>query len=149
MICLIFQLLYKIAYKWIFTVLYQFIVQLLRFSGFILYSLFIRCRSSYTYEHTWTPKVVPLNSLFLSPPIAGHRFDTSNMAIPCQCIIFVVLWVLWPGCLFRSVSGDYELVFWNPTTGDQVLDLEIMANIDWISQSCSISFETLGNPVNI
>ncbi|XP_023324259.1 echinoderm microtubule-associated protein-like 1 [Eurytemora carolleeae] len=44
----------------------------------------------------------------------------------------------------RSVSGDYELLFWNPTTGDQVLDLEIMANIDWISQSCSISFETLG-----
>ena len=50
-----------------------------------------------------------------------------------------------PGCLFRSVSGDYELLFWNPTTGEQVLDLEIMANIDWISQSCSISFETLGN----
>eukprot|EP00090_Calanus_glacialis_P000940 TRINITY_DN10679_c0_g1_i1.p1 TRINITY_DN10679_c0_g1~~TRINITY_DN10679_c0_g1_i1.p1 ORF type:complete len:1682 (+),score=397.37 TRINITY_DN10679_c0_g1_i1:312-5048(+) len=44
----------------------------------------------------------------------------------------------------RSNSADLELLYWNPVTGDQITDPEVISKIEWASQKCVMSFETLG-----
>lgn len=44
----------------------------------------------------------------------------------------------------RSNSADLELLYWNPVTGEQVTDTQVISKIEWASQKCVMSFETLG-----
>ena len=44
----------------------------------------------------------------------------------------------------RSNSADLELLYWNPVTGDQVTDMELVEKVEWASQNCVLTFTTLG-----
>ncbi|XP_028161969.1 echinoderm microtubule-associated protein-like 2 isoform X3 [Ostrinia furnacalis] len=44
----------------------------------------------------------------------------------------------------RSNSGDYELLFWNATTCRQVTSASSMRDVAWASNSCPITFTTVG-----
>ena len=48
----------------------------------------------------------------------------------------------------RSNSGDHELLYWNGETGDQKTEAGEDdwrgADVDWASQSCTVTFQTLG-----
>ena len=44
----------------------------------------------------------------------------------------------------RSNSADLDLLYWNPLTGDQITDPEVITGLHWASQNCLMTFETLG-----
>ncbi|XP_055623967.1 echinoderm microtubule-associated protein-like 2 isoform X2 [Toxorhynchites rutilus septentrionalis] len=46
--------------------------------------------------------------------------------------------------VLRTNSGDYELLFWNPTLCRQITSHATVRNLEWATQSCSICFETVG-----
>ncbi|XP_041781012.1 echinoderm microtubule-associated protein-like 2 isoform X1 [Anopheles merus] len=46
--------------------------------------------------------------------------------------------------VLRSNSGDYELLYWNPTLCRQITSQSTVKNLEWATQNCSVSFETIG-----
>ncbi|XP_058058224.1 echinoderm microtubule-associated protein-like 2 [Anopheles bellator] len=46
--------------------------------------------------------------------------------------------------VLRSNSGDYEILYWNPTLCRQITVQRTVKNLEWATQNCSVSFETLG-----
>ncbi|XP_033208456.1 echinoderm microtubule-associated protein-like 2 isoform X4 [Belonocnema kinseyi] len=44
----------------------------------------------------------------------------------------------------RSNSGDYEVLYWNPGVCRQIPQSSTLRDVDWASQTCVISFETIG-----
>ncbi|XP_051176461.1 echinoderm microtubule-associated protein-like 2 isoform X8 [Leptopilina boulardi] len=48
------------------------------------------------------------------------------------------------GNYLRSNSGDYELLYWNPGVCRQIPQSSSLRDVDWSTQSCVISFETIG-----
>ena len=43
----------------------------------------------------------------------------------------------------RSNSEDLQLLYWNPVTGDKVTDMDLLDNLDWVSQNCPMTFESI------
>ena len=43
----------------------------------------------------------------------------------------------------RSNSADLELLYWNPITGEQVTDHELVENLDWASHNCVLTFTSV------
>ncbi|XP_011334893.1 echinoderm microtubule-associated protein-like 2 isoform X7 [Ooceraea biroi] len=48
------------------------------------------------------------------------------------------------GQYLRSNSGDYELLYWNPSVCRQISQSSMLRNVDWATHTCVISFETIG-----
>ncbi|XP_043476558.1 echinoderm microtubule-associated protein-like 2 isoform X7 [Leptopilina heterotoma] len=48
------------------------------------------------------------------------------------------------GNYLRSNSGDYELLYWNPGVCRQIPQSSTLRDVDWSTQNCVISFETIG-----
>ncbi|XP_034239530.1 echinoderm microtubule-associated protein-like 2 isoform X6 [Thrips palmi] len=46
--------------------------------------------------------------------------------------------------LLRSNSGDYEVLYWNAGLCRQVPQSSSMRDVEWASNSCTLSFETIG-----
>uniref|UniRef100_A0A182MKJ9 EML-like second beta-propeller domain-containing protein n=1 Tax=Anopheles culicifacies TaxID=139723 RepID=A0A182MKJ9_9DIPT len=46
--------------------------------------------------------------------------------------------------VLRSNSGDYEILYWNPTLCRQITSQSTVKNLEWATQNCSVSFETIG-----
>ncbi|XP_058462136.1 echinoderm microtubule-associated protein-like 2 isoform X1 [Malaya genurostris] len=46
--------------------------------------------------------------------------------------------------VLRSNSGDYELLYWNPTLCRQITNQATVRNLEWATQSCTVCFETVG-----
>uniref|UniRef100_A0A1L8E5X0 Putative echinoderm microtubule-associated protein-like 1 n=2 Tax=Nyssomyia neivai TaxID=330878 RepID=A0A1L8E5X0_9DIPT len=46
--------------------------------------------------------------------------------------------------IMRTNSGDYELLYWNPTTCRQVTNPSSLRDNTWATHSCTLTFETLG-----
>uniref|UniRef100_A0A182RKT3 WD_REPEATS_REGION domain-containing protein n=1 Tax=Anopheles funestus TaxID=62324 RepID=A0A182RKT3_ANOFN len=46
--------------------------------------------------------------------------------------------------ILRSNSGDYEILYWNPTLCRQITSQSTVKNLEWATQNCSVSFETIG-----
>uniref|UniRef100_A0A1B0C8Z4 Uncharacterized protein n=2 Tax=Lutzomyia longipalpis TaxID=7200 RepID=A0A1B0C8Z4_LUTLO len=46
--------------------------------------------------------------------------------------------------VFRTNSGDYELLFWNPTTCRQMTNPSSLRDNAWATHSCTLTFESLG-----
>lgn len=46
--------------------------------------------------------------------------------------------------ILRSNSGDYETLYWNPMLCRQITNSAQMGDVKWASQSCTLSFETIG-----
>uniref|UniRef100_A0A182ITF5 WD_REPEATS_REGION domain-containing protein n=1 Tax=Anopheles atroparvus TaxID=41427 RepID=A0A182ITF5_ANOAO len=46
--------------------------------------------------------------------------------------------------VLRSNSGDYELLYWNPTLCRQITSQSTVKNLEWATQNCSVCFETIG-----
>uniref|UniRef100_A0A1B6C405 Uncharacterized protein n=2 Tax=Clastoptera arizonana TaxID=38151 RepID=A0A1B6C405_9HEMI len=44
----------------------------------------------------------------------------------------------------RSNSGDYEVLYWNPSLCRQIPQSSTLRDIEWASQSCTLSFNTIG-----
>ena len=44
----------------------------------------------------------------------------------------------------RSNSADLDLLHWNPLTGEQITDPEVITGLHWASQNCLMTFQTLG-----
>ncbi|XP_077290985.1 echinoderm microtubule-associated protein-like 2 isoform X2 [Arctopsyche grandis] len=48
------------------------------------------------------------------------------------------------GQYLRSNSGDYELLYWNPTTCRQITNTSSLRDVEWDSNTCTLSFQTIG-----
>lgn len=48
------------------------------------------------------------------------------------------------GEVLRSNSGDYELLYWNPTTCRQITSSSSLKDLAWDSNTCPITFQTIG-----
>lgn len=46
--------------------------------------------------------------------------------------------------ILRSNSGDYEILYWNPSTCRQVTSPSTLRDVLWASQFCTLSFQTIG-----
>ncbi|XP_055316074.1 echinoderm microtubule-associated protein-like 2 isoform X2 [Sitodiplosis mosellana] len=46
--------------------------------------------------------------------------------------------------VLRSNSGDYEVLYWNPTLCRQITSSSTTNDIKWATQNCSLSFQTIG-----
>ncbi|XP_053671699.1 echinoderm microtubule-associated protein-like 2 [Anopheles nili] len=46
--------------------------------------------------------------------------------------------------VLRSNSGDYEILYWNPTLCRQITSQSTVKNLEWDTQNCAVSFETIG-----
>lgn len=46
--------------------------------------------------------------------------------------------------ILRSNSGDYEILYWNPSTCRQITSPSTLRDVLWISQFCTLSFQTIG-----
>ncbi|XP_055535670.1 echinoderm microtubule-associated protein-like 2 isoform X2 [Wyeomyia smithii] len=46
--------------------------------------------------------------------------------------------------VLRTNSGDYELLYWNPTLCRQITNHGTVRNLEWATQSCTVCFETVG-----
>ncbi|XP_031616634.1 echinoderm microtubule-associated protein-like 2 isoform X2 [Contarinia nasturtii] len=46
--------------------------------------------------------------------------------------------------VLRSNSGDYEVLYWNPTLCRQITSPSQTCDIKWATQNCSLSFQTIG-----
>ena len=44
----------------------------------------------------------------------------------------------------RSNSADLELLYWNPLTGENITDPEVITGLTWASQNCVMTFSSLG-----
>ncbi|XP_050301345.1 echinoderm microtubule-associated protein-like 2 isoform X3 [Anthonomus grandis grandis] len=44
----------------------------------------------------------------------------------------------------RSNSGDYELLFWNAGTCRQIPQSTLMRDVDWATNTCTLTFSTVG-----
>ena len=44
----------------------------------------------------------------------------------------------------RSNSADLQLLYWNPLTGEQITDPEVITGLHWASHNCVMTFESLG-----
>ncbi|XP_076252565.1 echinoderm microtubule-associated protein-like 2 isoform X2 [Rhynchophorus ferrugineus] len=44
----------------------------------------------------------------------------------------------------RSNSGDYELLYWNAGTCRQIPQPSLMRDLDWASNTCTLTFNTIG-----
>jgi len=44
----------------------------------------------------------------------------------------------------QSTSGDYELLFWNAAVCRQVVNASSLRDMEWATQSCLLSFNTIG-----
>ncbi|XP_030763624.1 echinoderm microtubule-associated protein-like 2 isoform X4 [Sitophilus oryzae] len=44
----------------------------------------------------------------------------------------------------RSNSGDYELLYWNAGTCRQIPQTSLMRDVDWASNTCTLTFNTIG-----
>ncbi|KAG9468759.1 hypothetical protein GDO78_022006 [Eleutherodactylus coqui] len=45
---------------------------------------------------------------------------------------------------FMTNSGDYEILYWDPDSGKQIVSAESVRNVDWENASCTLSFHVLG-----
>ncbi|KAM5126813.1 echinoderm microtubule-associated protein-like 2 [Mantella aurantiaca] len=41
-------------------------------------------------------------------------------------------------------SGDYEVLYWDPDSGKQIVSAESVRNTEWEKSSCTLSFHVLG-----
>ncbi|XP_035794096.1 echinoderm microtubule-associated protein-like 2 isoform X1 [Anopheles albimanus] len=46
--------------------------------------------------------------------------------------------------VLRSNSGDYEVLYWNPTLCRQITSQSMVKNLEWATQNCSVCFDTIG-----
>ncbi|XP_071055971.1 echinoderm microtubule-associated protein-like 2 isoform X1 [Onthophagus taurus] len=46
--------------------------------------------------------------------------------------------------IIRSNSGDYEVLYWNATTCRQITQVNAIRDVDWATNTCTISFSTVG-----
>ncbi|XP_077142509.1 echinoderm microtubule-associated protein-like 2 isoform X1 [Ranitomeya variabilis] len=45
---------------------------------------------------------------------------------------------------FMTNSGDYEILYWDPESGKQIVSAESVRNVEWENASCTLSFHVLG-----
>merc|ERR1712168_93298 len=44
----------------------------------------------------------------------------------------------------RTNSGDYEMLYWNPRTCKQISQASSLRDVEWASDTCTLSFNTCG-----
>ncbi|XP_068106203.1 echinoderm microtubule-associated protein-like 2 isoform X3 [Hyperolius riggenbachi] len=45
---------------------------------------------------------------------------------------------------FMTNSGDYEVLYWDPDSGKQIVSAETVRNVEWENASCTLGFHVLG-----
>ncbi|XP_055594510.1 echinoderm microtubule-associated protein-like 2 isoform X2 [Uranotaenia lowii] len=74
---------------------------------------------------------------------ALHRFSKIGKCTGHSSFISHIDWSK-DSQVLRTNSGDYELLYWNPTLCRQITTHSNVRNLEWATQSCTVSFETLG-----
>nr|XP_019556864.2 echinoderm microtubule-associated protein-like 2 isoform X1 [Aedes albopictus]XP_029731907.1 echinoderm microtubule-associated protein-like 2 isoform X1 [Aedes albopictus] len=72
-----------------------------------------------------------------------HRFSKIGKCAGHSSFISHMDWSK-DSTVLRSNSGDYELLYWNPTLCRQITTQSTVKNLEWATQSCTVSFETVG-----
>ncbi|KAL7025362.1 hypothetical protein ACKWTF_013453 [Chironomus riparius] len=72
-----------------------------------------------------------------------HKFNRIGKCNGHSSFILFLDWSL-DGEVLRSNSGDYEILFWNPNLCRQITNSSSLRDTEWASNSCAISFETIG-----
>lgn len=74
---------------------------------------------------------------------APHRFSKISKCTGHSSFISHMDWSK-DSQVLRTNSGDYELLYWNPTLCRQITTHERVKNMEWATQSCTVCFETVG-----
>lgn len=74
---------------------------------------------------------------------AAHRFSKIGKCSGHSSFISHIDWSK-DSTVLRTNSGDYELLYWNPTLCRQITTHGTVRNLEWATQSCTVSFETVG-----
>ncbi|XP_039443776.1 echinoderm microtubule-associated protein-like 2 isoform X1 [Culex pipiens pallens] len=74
---------------------------------------------------------------------AAHRFSKIGKCTGHSSFISHIDWSK-DSTVLRTNSGDYELLYWNPTLCRQITTHGTVRNLEWATQSCTVSFETVG-----
>lgn len=52
----------------------------------------------------------------------------------------------WSACsrIIRSNCGSYEIMYWDARSGKNIVQVEVLRDVEWQTQSCVLGFEVMG-----